>query len=87
MLAGRLTRGGFRMTTGTETLAFFNAYVAENRQYIGLRRGLRTGPYNFGLPGHGPDLVEHFPYQDGSLISTGTPRTPTTTSAITRAKA
>ncbi len=29
---------------------------------------LKTGPYNFGFPNK-PDFVEHFPYQDGLLIS------------------
>ena len=29
---------------------------------------LKTGPYNFGFPSK-PDFVEHFPYQDGLLIS------------------
>ena len=29
---------------------------------------LQTGPYNFGFPDR-PDWVEHFPYQNGLLIS------------------
>ena len=29
----------------------------------------QDGPYNFGFPGARPDFVEHFPYQDGLLIS------------------
>ena len=29
---------------------------------------LQTGPYNFGFPDR-PDWVEHFPYQDGLLVS------------------
>ncbi|MGZ8686989.1 MAG: immune inhibitor A domain-containing protein, partial [Gaiellaceae bacterium] len=46
--------GGFHVTTGTETEAFHNAYIVENRQYIGsdaLHVGfdqyLYTSPYNF----------------------------------------
>ncbi len=65
------TLDGFRVTTGTETGFYFNAYVAEFRQYRGYDDGLRTGPYNFGFldnPLLG-NYVEHLPYQDGLLIS------------------
>jgi immune inhibitor A len=62
------TFDGFRTTTGAETQSFFNAYVLENRQYIGYDKALRVGPYNFGFPA-APNLVEHFPLQDGLLIS------------------
>jgi immune inhibitor A len=65
------TLDGFRVTTGSETSFHFNAYVAEFRQYRGYDETLRTGPYNFGFLDD-PDLgnwVEHFPYQDGLLIS------------------
>ena len=58
---------GFRVTTGSEEFEYFNAYLAENRQYAGYDDSLRVGPYNFGFPST-PDLVEHFPYQDGVLI-------------------
>ncbi|KGN41073.1 hypothetical protein N801_09395 [Knoellia aerolata DSM 18566] len=44
-------------------------YIAENRQYVGYDATLRTGPYNFGWPLSRPDWVEHFPYQDGLLVS------------------
>jgi immune inhibitor A len=59
------TYEGFIHTTGTETGYYFNAYVAEFRQYRGYDVGLQTGPYNY----IGFDTVEHFPYQDGLLIS------------------
>ena len=59
------TMAGFRATTGQETSFHFNAYVAEYRQYWGYDEALATGPYNFT----GPNWVEHFPYQDGLLIS------------------
>jgi immune inhibitor A len=59
--------GGFRVTTGTETASYFNAYLAENRQYLGYDAGLRTGPYNFGGT-VGPLWAERFPYQDGVLL-------------------
>ncbi len=63
--------GGFRVTTGMESASYFNAYVAEFRQYWGFDDVLRTGPYNFGFL-NDPSLqnwVERFPYQDGLLIS------------------
>jgi immune inhibitor A len=62
---------GFRLTTGSESGSYFNAYVAEFRQYRGYDDSLRTGPYSFGFL-HDPGLnkmVERFPYQDGLLIS------------------
>jgi immune inhibitor A len=64
------TFDGFKVTTGTDTFQFFNAYFAEYRNYVGYDDGLRTGPYNFGFLDN-PDLgnwVEHFPYQDGLLV-------------------
>lgn len=63
--------GGFRVTTGTESAYYFNAYVLEYRRYMGFDDVLRTGPYNFGFLDN-PNLqnwVEHFSYQDGLLIS------------------
>jgi immune inhibitor A len=55
---------GFHVTSGTETFTYFNAYVAENRQYWGYDAGLAGGPYNFTT-----DLwAERFPYQDGLLV-------------------
>ncbi len=63
------TLSGFRITTGAETLTFFNAYVLENRQYLGFDKSLKTGPYNFAFGNTHPDWVEHFAYQDGLLIN------------------
>jgi len=65
------TFAGFRLTTGTESASYFNAYVAEFRQYRGYDDCLRTGPYSFGYL-HDPGLIkwaERFSYQDGLLIS------------------
>jgi immune inhibitor A len=62
------TFDGFKRTTGTETSFHLNAYVMENRQYDGYDRSLRTA-YNFGFLNTKPDWVEHYPYQDGLLIS------------------
>jgi immune inhibitor A len=62
------TFDGFRVTTGTETGYYFNAYVAEFRQYRGYDASLRTA-YNFGFLDVNGDWVENFPYQDGLLVS------------------
>ena len=44
-------------------------YIAENRQYAGYDTTLKTGPYNFGWGVSSPDTVEHYPYQNGLLIT------------------
>jgi len=65
------TYTGFRVTTGTEDKLYNQYYVAEYRQYWGYDKNLQVGPYNFGFLDN-PLLgnwVEHFPYQDGLLIS------------------
>jgi immune inhibitor A len=63
------TFDGFKRTTGTERSFHLNAYVMENRQYDEYDRSLRTA-YNFGfLTTARPDWVEHYPFQDGLLIS------------------
>jgi immune inhibitor A len=62
--------GGFSISTGTESAFYNNYYAAEFRQYRGYDQGLATA-YNFGWGGD-PDyynMVEHFPYQDGLLVS------------------
>jgi immune inhibitor A len=62
------TFDGFVVASGDDVRFFFNAYVLENRQYIDYDLALREGPYNFGFPDR-PNYVEHFPLQDGLLIS------------------
>jgi immune inhibitor A len=59
---------GFKRTTGTEVEKFFNAYIAENRQYDGYDTSLKTA-YNFGWLQTQPDKVQLFPYQNGVLIN------------------
>ncbi|MGW5241924.1 immune inhibitor A domain-containing protein [Monashia sp. NPDC004114] len=59
---------GFRASSGTVTQKFFNAYVAENRQYDGYDTSLATA-YNFGFLNTTPDMVESYPYQNGLLVS------------------
>ncbi|RYB96170.1 M6 family metalloprotease domain-containing protein [Nocardioides glacieisoli] len=62
------TFDGFRTTTGSEIQEFFNAYIAENRQYDGYDTSLASA-YNFSFPVTKPDLVETYPYQNGMLIN------------------
>ena len=62
------TLDGFTSTTGIETGLFDNYYIAASRTYVANDQWLRTGPYNFGFPDR-PDWVEHYPYQEGLLIS------------------
>jgi len=59
---------GFRTTNGSETIEYFNAYVAENRQYRNYDRSLESA-YNFGFLDKRPDWVEHYPYQNGLLVN------------------
>jgi immune inhibitor A len=56
----------FRITTGEEEIKYFQAYIAENRQYRNYDRSLATA-YNFGF--ENPDRVEFYPYQDGLLVN------------------
>jgi immune inhibitor A len=63
------TFDGFRTSTGTESALYAHYYVTEFRQYRGYDLSLQTGPYNFGFLNTLPNWVEHFPYQDGMLIS------------------
>jgi len=58
------TLDGFRATTGTETQAYDNFYIASNRTYESYDKYMKTGPYNLVNPSN-PDWVEHFPYQTG----------------------
>jgi immune inhibitor A len=60
---------GFSRVGATLTQQFDNYYIASNRTYRSYDRYLKTGPYNFGWVNTRPDWVEHFPYQNGLLIS------------------
>ncbi len=61
------TPTGFTAVGATRSTLYDNYYVASNRTYTSFDRYLQSGPYNF-LPGQ-PDKVEHFPYQNGLLVS------------------
>jgi len=61
------TFDGFTQMNQTYQTSHFNAYVLENRQYIGYDYGLQTSPYQFDDYSN-QNHVEHFPYQNGLLI-------------------
>jgi immune inhibitor A len=60
---------GFSQNAGAQIASTFNAYIAENRQYLSYDDTLATGPYNFGFVTELPNWVERFPYQNGLLVS------------------
>ena len=63
------TFNGFKVTSGVESSNAPHYYIAEFRQYRTYDAGLQTGPYTFGRSGSGlPNLVDHYPYQDGLLV-------------------
>ena len=59
---------GFSVVGASTTQEYDNFYIAGNRTYASFDKYLKTGPYHFGYPNK-PDWVEHFPYQNGLLIS------------------
>ena len=65
------TFDGFRATSGIEDNTYSHYYIAENKVYWGYDNTLRVGPYNFGFLNNPllGNFVEHFPYQDGMLVS------------------
>jgi len=62
------TAVGWSAVAGTFETRHDHFYIASNRTYASYDQYLRTGPYNFGFPDR-PDAVEHFPYQNGLLVS------------------
>jgi immune inhibitor A len=65
---GWVADGGFRISTGSETVIGDRYYIAENRAYVGYDKTLETGPYQFSFAVTDPDKVEHFSFQDGLLV-------------------
>ena len=63
------TINGFKASNGLEKTPAPHYYIAEYRQYRTYDKGLETGPYVFGSFAPREDWVEHFPYQDGLLIT------------------
>ena len=44
-------------------------YIASNRTYTSFDKYLKSGPYRFGFLDTLPNKVEHFPFQNGLLVS------------------
>jgi immune inhibitor A len=65
---GWTAEGGFRISTGTETVIGDRYYLVENRTYTGYDQTLAEGPYQFSFAFTAPNKVEHFPFQDGLLV-------------------
>lgn len=63
------TLTGFAPVGATSTQAYDNFYLASYRTYAKYDQYLKTGPYNFGWATTQPDRVEHYPLQDGLLVS------------------
>jgi immune inhibitor A len=62
------TLAGFSAVGASVTTPYDNYLIASNRAYASFDKYLQSGPYNFGF-GSKPDFVEHFPYQNGLLVS------------------
>jgi immune inhibitor A len=62
------TLSGFSSVGSSLTTPYDNYLIASNRTYTAFDKYLQSGPYNFGF-GSKPDFVEHFPYQNGLLVS------------------
>ena len=63
------TLDGFGSVGDSVTQGYANYYIASHRDYVSFDKYLQSGPYNFGFANTKPDWVEHFPYQDGLLVS------------------
>ena len=63
------TADGFSAVGATSTFKANHYYIASYRAYTSYDAYLKTGPYNFGFLNTNGNKVEHFPYQDGLLIS------------------
>ena len=63
------TANGFTAVGDSLVKLYDNYYIASNRSYVSYDKYLQSGPYNFGFANTKPSWVEHFPYQQGLLIS------------------
>ncbi|MGO4596146.1 immune inhibitor A domain-containing protein [Terrabacter sp. 2RAF25] len=63
------TASGWSSVGATTSTAYDNYYIASYRNYASFDSYLQSGPYNFGWLNTNGGKVEHFPYQDGLLIS------------------
>jgi immune inhibitor A len=63
------TTAGFSAVGDSVTKAYDNYYVASHRSYVAYDRYLQSGPYTYGFLNTRPNWVEHYPYQEGLLVS------------------
>ncbi|MGL5866225.1 MAG: immune inhibitor A domain-containing protein [Dermatophilaceae bacterium] len=63
------TASGFSVVGSSVTTEHDNFYIAGHRSYVSYDKYLKTGPYFMGHTTTRPDFVDHFPYQEGLLIS------------------
>ncbi|HLR85092.1 MAG TPA: immune inhibitor A domain-containing protein [Nocardioidaceae bacterium] len=63
------TLDGYTAQGSSYTKLYDNYYIASHRDYVSFDKYLKTGPYNFGWQDTEPRRSEHFPLQDGLLIS------------------
>ena len=66
---GGWTLDGFKAVPASTEEFFDHYYVASNRQYVSYDKYLQTGPYNVINTAANPNWVEHFPYQNGLLVT------------------
>ncbi|WFE24422.1 immune inhibitor A [Solwaraspora sp. WMMD937] len=60
---------GWTTVGASVTADYDNYYIAGHRSYVSYDRYLQTGPYYFGYADTKPDMVDHYAYQEGLLIS------------------
>ena len=63
------TLNGFTAQGASYTKLYDNYYIASHRDYVSFDKYLKSGPYNFGWQDTEANRTEHFPLQDGLLIS------------------
>jgi immune inhibitor A len=67
--AGGWSASGFTLTGAQADVPYPRYYLASYRTYAGYDEHLEQGPYNYGWLPLSARRVEHFPYQDGLLVS------------------
>jgi immune inhibitor A len=65
---GWTASGGFKISTGEETVVGDRYYLVENRTHTDYDETLGTGPYQFSFAFTAPDKVERFAYPEGMLV-------------------
>ena len=65
---GWTAEGGFKISTGTESVEGDRYYLVENRTHTGYDETLGEGPYQFSFALTAPNKVEHFQFPEGLLV-------------------